>query len=96
MPGNRGTTSLKRKHRQICPMRAYDSLPTDLRAWLSNAALPWSARSVKRAYDKAMSKTGNRALAFQELDRLQARLIAKDASQIWGQNHPEAEYQKAA
>lgn len=77
-------------------MRAYDSLPTDLRAWLSNAALPWSAHSVQRAFDKAMSRTGNRALAIQELDRLQARLIAKDARQIWGQDHPEAAYQKAA
>ncbi|WP_224826024.1 DUF6525 family protein [Cognatishimia sp. MH4019] len=88
MPRNRGKTSLKCKRRTANPMREYDHLPAELRAWLSQAVLPWRAGSVKRSFDKALAKTGDPAKALQELDHLQARLIAKDAPSVWGQAHP--------
>lgn len=69
-------------------MLEYDHLPAELRAWLAHAVLPWRAGSVKRSFDKALAKTGCPDRALQELDQLQARLIAKDAATVWGRAHP--------
>ncbi|MEM7546477.1 MAG: DUF6525 family protein [Pseudomonadota bacterium] len=90
MPSNRGATSLKRKRTHENPMREYDRLPTELRHWLASASLPWRPRSVRRAFDQALSRTQDEAEALRELDRLQEHLIAKDASAIWGRDHPKA------
>jgi len=78
MRGNRGTTSLKLKRRNEDPMREYDRLPPELRAWLASAVLPWRPQSVRRAFDRAMARTRDRSRALEELDRLQNKLIAKD------------------
>ncbi len=89
--GNLGATSLRRKPRDGDPMRAYDRLPPELRCWLSAAALPWSPASARRAYATAMARTGgDPAGALAQLDRLQRRLIARDAPRIWGPDHPDA------
>ena len=88
MPSNRGATSLKRRWRSGDKMREFDRLPAELRAWLSCAALPWGTRSAKRTFARAMARTRDTALALRELDRIEARLIAKDARKIWGEDHP--------
>lgn len=88
MSGNRGSTSLRCKPSHKDPMRAYDNLPKDLRTWVSSAILPWGAQSVRRAFDRAIARTGDTKLALRELDALQNRLVAKDAQRIWGQHHP--------
>lgn len=90
MAGNRGQTSLKSKRRSTNPMQEFDRLPADLRAWVALADLPWRAKSVKQAFDRAVTRTGDTRLALMELDALQARLIAKDARAVWGQSHPSA------
>ena len=87
---NRGQTSLKRRRRAEDKMQDYDRLPAELRIWLSSAALPWRPRSVKRTYERALAKTHCRAKALDELERIQSRLIARDARAIWGANHPDA------
>jgi len=87
MPKN-AITSLKRTRRSSDPVRDYDNLPQDLRRWVATAALPWGAKSVKTAYDKAVRRTGDPRLALRELDKLQQNKVAKDAQQIWGQGHP--------
>ncbi|MEM6679272.1 MAG: DUF6525 family protein [Pseudomonadota bacterium] len=69
-------------------MRDFDLLPAELRAWLAGAVLPWRPRSVRRSFERALARTGDRRLALAELDRLQQRLIARDARQIWGADHP--------
>ncbi|MEM9099540.1 MAG: DUF6525 family protein, partial [Pseudomonadota bacterium] len=83
MRGNRGRTSLKRRRRQEDPMQEYDRLPPKLRAWLQAAALPWRPKSVRRAYARALEETHDEHRAIEALDRLQANLIAKDASRVW-------------
>lgn len=88
MATNGGATSLRLKRRNEDPMREFDRLPGELRAWLSAALLPWRPRSVRRAFERAMVRTGDRSRALEELDRLQARLIAKDVRKVWGQDHP--------
>jgi hypothetical protein len=91
MARNRGATSLRLKRRAADPMRAYDRLPPELRAWLADAVLPWRPQSVRRAFDRAVARTQDKASALRELDRLQARLVARDARQVWGTDHPCAE-----
>ena len=88
MRGNRGQTGLKLKRRREDPMRDFDWLPPELRAWLAEAVLPWRPRSVRRAFERAVARTRNRARALEELDRLQDRLVAKDARVVWGDAHP--------
>lgn len=90
MPGNRGTTTLKCKRHNRNRMSEFDRLPAELRIWVAGAVLPWRAGSVKSAYDKALSRHGDKQRALQELDALQAALVAKDASRVWGQDHPNA------
>ena len=90
MAGNRGQTSLRSRRRTEDPMREFDRLPAELRAWLACAALPWRPRSVRRAYDRALSQTKDVARALQSLDRLEARRMAHDTLQVWGPDHPDA------
>jgi len=71
-------------------MHEFDRLPKELRGWLATADLPWRPRSVRRSFERYVSQTGDRKKALVELDRLQRRLIAKDAQKIWGENHPDA------
>jgi hypothetical protein len=46
--GNLGASRLPARRRSMDPMRAYDRLPPDLRAWLADAARPWSPTSCLR------------------------------------------------
>ena len=95
-PGNLGATSLRRKARSADPMREFDKLPSELRAWLVAAALPWRPQSVRRAFDKAYARTRETQSALRELDRLERRLLAKDAPRVWGARHPLADRADAA
>lgn len=71
-------------------MHEFDRLPAELRAWLASALLPWRPRSVRRAFNAAFARTRNKDRALAELDRLQERLVAKDARKVWGNDHPYA------
>ena len=88
MATNRGKTSLKLKHQNEDPMREFDRLPAELRAWLAAAVLPWRPRSVRRAFERAVARTRDKSRALEELDRLQDRLIARDVCEVWGQEYP--------
>ncbi|KIC51975.1 DUF6525 family protein [Tateyamaria sp. ANG-S1] len=82
MTRNLGQTRLRKRRRAQDPMRDYDRLPPMLRAWLANAALPWRPQSVQTVYARALSRTGDPEAALQELDRLQARQLARDGVQV--------------
>jgi len=88
MPHNQGRTSLRRRRHTADPMAEYDRLPRELREWLASAVLPWSATSARKAWVKALSKTNDPLRALDELDLLEAKLIAKDAASVWGQAYP--------
>jgi len=90
MRSNQGKTSLRRRRRQAGPMGDYDRLPPELRAWLAAAILPWSPKSVRRAYKSALRRTRCPDLALGELDRLQMRSIQRDVRSVWGTEHPMA------
>ncbi|SNS91219.1 hypothetical protein SAMN05421757_104326 [Tropicimonas sediminicola] len=71
-------------------MRDYDRLSPEVRAWLASALLPWRPKSAQRAFERALSRTKDKAQAIDELDRMQETLIARDARKVWGENHPSA------
>ncbi|WP_254892394.1 DUF6525 family protein [Roseovarius sp. A-2] len=48
MNRNLGRSSLRRKKRCSDAMAEYGNLPSPLRQWLSEAALPWSPASARR------------------------------------------------
>ena len=78
MTRNLGKTRLKRRRRSEDPMREFDRLPPELRQWLANAALPWRPRSVRRVFEKSLSRTGDPARALAELDSLQQARLQQD------------------
>lgn len=78
MNRNLGQTSLRRRRRSVDPMHTYDALPTPLRHWLSQAALPWSPTSARKIWQRAQAKglTADHALAL--LHRSEAQTLARD------------------
>lgn len=81
-------TSL-RARRHTDPMRDYDALPPPLRRWLAEARLPWSPRSVRKTWARALSRhQGDAERALAALDRAEARMLSRDIARIWGADHP--------
>jgi hypothetical protein len=78
MRGNLGATSLRRRARAGDPMRGYDALPPELRAWIAQAALPWSPRSCARLWEKARRKGLDPEEAHDLLTRAELRTLARD------------------
>lgn len=77
-------TSLRRRPARD-PMREYDALPPPLRRWLAAACLPWSPRSARRLWTRALARHGGDiAAALACLDRAEERTLARDAPKIWG------------
>ncbi|SLN53276.1 DUF6525 family protein [Ruegeria meonggei] len=79
MGRNLGQTKLRKRRRREDPMREFDLLPPVLRAWVTQAALPWRPRSVLRAYNTALARTGDQTRALDELKHLEAAQLAKDS-----------------
>lgn len=72
-------------------MAQHDRLPRDLRLWLAQAALPWSAQSALKLWTRSLRATGGDVAAASAcLSRVEARLIARDAVRVWGAGHPAA------
>ena len=68
-----------RRRRARRGMEEYDSLPAPLRGWLAQAALPWSARSARRLWRRAVTRSGGDiAQALARLDAAEARHLARE------------------
>jgi hypothetical protein len=81
-------TSPRARFRAVDPMAAYDRLPRDLRLWLAGAALPWSAASVLRLWQRAIRETGCTQAARDRLARAEAKTLAREAARVWGSAYP--------
>ena len=86
--------SPRARWRQTNPMAAYDRLPADLRAWLASAALPWSATSALRLWQRALSQTGCPKAASDRLTRAEAKTLAREARRVWGAAYPAGQQDK--
>ncbi len=74
-------TALPRRRRRGDPMAEFDRLPPAVRRWLTQAVLPWSARSVRRLWGRALrDERGDEAAALACLDRAEAARLARDES----------------
>lgn len=72
-------------------MAQHDRLPPDLRAWLAQAALPWSAQSALKLWQRKLRAAGDDPTAAKAaLSRAEAAMIARDAARVWGMDHPAA------
>ncbi len=82
-------TNLRRHRRNTNPMAEYDALPRELRGWLANAQLPWSPKSVRKLWRKALLQNdGETRQALRFLSACEARLIEKDAPKVWNASFP--------
>lgn len=88
MSRNLGDTSLRRRRRSVDPMNTYDSLPTPLRQWLSQAALPWSPASARKIWKRAQAKGLSADDALALLCRSEARTLARDKHAIHQSIYP--------
>lgn len=71
------------------PMREFDRLPQPLRRWLAEARLPWSPRSARRVWARALAcNGGDAARALARLERAEQTMLSRDAPKIWGRDHP--------
>ena len=79
MRGNQRTDLRLSKARRD-NMADFDALPAALRAWLSQARLPWSPISARRAWRRAMLRSlGRTRAALAEMDRIEEARLAEDA-----------------
>ncbi|MCV6584519.1 MAG: DUF6525 family protein [Marinibacterium sp.] len=78
MTRNLGETTLPRRRRAQDPMRAYDALPSELRQWMANAALPWSPRSCARIWTRARQRGLSRDAALDLLTRTEQQMLRRD------------------
>ena len=95
MPRNLRATNtrsiLRRRTRPGDAMASYDRLPPDLRQWLAQAVLPWSARSALRVWHKALSlHAGDVGAALAHLSEIERDRLWRDARAVWGETHPAA------
>ncbi|MAC81139.1 MAG: hypothetical protein CML66_24125 [Rhodobacteraceae bacterium] len=75
----RNIAAVRLRRRAVDPMREHDRLPPRLRLWATQAALPWSARSIRRVWVRALAETGgDEARAIACLDRAEARRLARE------------------
>ncbi len=86
----RNLASPRARLRATNPMRDHDALPAPLRQWATTAALPWSARSLRRAWERSLAATGCPKAALARLARAEAATLAREAALVWGPAHPAA------
>ena len=71
------STSLRRR-RRADPMQAYDALPRPLRAWMAQAALPWSPVSCRRIWAKAQAGGATPDDILARLTRAEQKTLSRD------------------
>ncbi len=74
---NRGATPLPLRRRKTDPMREYDRLPPELRAWMRAATLPWSPRSCLKIWKQARAKGEGTCQIILLLDRAEQRTLER-------------------
>lgn len=64
--------------RSTNPMREHDRLPLPLRVWATQAKLPWCPRSLRRAFGRALRRTGCVDSALRRLDACEIATLARE------------------
>jgi len=74
----RNVSTTLRRRRRPDPMQAYDALPRPLRAWMAQAALPWSPASCRRIWAKARAEGESPDDILDRLDRAEQMTLSRD------------------
>ena len=85
--------NLRSPRARWCPghaMASHDRLPPELRRFMIDAALPWSAASVLRIWRRARAQGESRAAALARIERAAAGTLRREVALIWGEGHPQA------
>ncbi|MFD0857833.1 DUF6525 family protein [Roseovarius aquimarinus] len=80
MRRNLGATSLRRRRRHGSPMDVYDTLPSPLRRWMSEAALPWSPESCRRIWVRLRAEGAPVEEVLGTLARVEAKCLERDTA----------------
>ncbi|MDE4097883.1 DUF6525 family protein [Phaeobacter gallaeciensis] len=76
---NLGATGLPIRKRTGNAMTEYDRLPPSLRAWMQEAALPWSPRSCRSIWMKVKQDGGSDRQAIARLAAVEAAMLKRAA-----------------
>jgi hypothetical protein len=63
-------------------MAAYDAAPAPLRAWMAQAALPWSPASCLAIWRRAMAAGAGAAEALARLDRAERKTLSRSVPTV--------------
>lgn len=74
----RNVSTTLRCRRRPDPMQAYDALPRPLRAWMAQAALPWSPASCRRIWTKARAEGASPDDILARLTRAEQLTLSRD------------------
>ena len=77
--GNLGGTRLAKRRAGRDSMAEYDALPSELRSWIAEAAMPWSPRSCLKIWRRAKAEGASRDEIIARLTAVERVLLAKDA-----------------
>ncbi|MBM2294293.1 hypothetical protein JQX09_20395 [Sulfitobacter pseudonitzschiae] len=75
---SRNVSTTLRRRRRPDPMQAYDALPRPLRAWMAQAALPWSPASCRRIWVKARAEGASQDDILDRLARAERITLSRD------------------
>lgn len=84
---NLGGPGLRRRRRGD-PMAAYDAAPAPLRAWMAQAALPWSPASCLAIWRRARAAGEGVPAALARLDRAERAALDRAAQHARKQDAP--------
>ncbi|MCT4558036.1 MAG: DUF6525 family protein [Pelagimonas sp.] len=76
-PACNGGQHIPRRKRAGDPMRDFDRLPPELRAWMAQAVLPWSVTSCLKIWRNARASGEGVEVALQRLTQAEAGCLAK-------------------
>ena len=66
------------RRRQANPMDQFDRLPSELRRWIANAALPWSSASCLKIWRSAQRSGASLPQIYARLEQAEQRMLAKE------------------
>jgi hypothetical protein len=82
-------TSPRARWRTGNAMTAHDGLPEPLRQWAAQAALPWSAASLRKLWFRALRETGCPDAALARLTAAERAALRRESVQVWGSAYPQ-------
>ena len=72
-------------------MAAHDALPAPVRAWAAQAALPWSASSLRTLWLRALRETGSNDAALARLSTAERATLRRESALVWGSDYPQSQ-----